>query len=187
MDVAHTNHRRLLSLAFAGITFLAGFTVQSHAAVVFGGPTEVSTFNDWVHFRWHPPTDGLTALDDPYTFQTAGPGTLDITDFENAGDVFRIYDNGSLLGDTSLVAQQPVLVESDPDLAFASADWSDGTFPLAAGAHSITIEIVQQNGQIDNGGGFFRINAEPVPEPTAAIWLIGAGLPVLLRRRRTHI
>ena len=193
---------RLASLRlFAVVGGLSLFVLTQAAGSVIHGPTPVPTNGSWIHFRWHaasvPVGDPVFSLDQPFTFTVPNGfiGKLDVTDFSLPGDQFRLTDAGSPLGDTSTPTHIDA-DESDPDVAFASTDWSSETFMLGAGAHSIDIEVIQFTtasgpvsgvtppGSVTNGGGFLRVNLVAVPEPSLATWLLGVGLLVGLRRRR---
>jgi MYXO-CTERM domain-containing protein len=107
---------------------------------------------------------------------------LDVTDVLAKGDRFEIFDFGSSVGLTSLVATASG-GETDPDAAFNDPTYSSGRFTLADGSHSITIFAVEN----PYGGGSGVLRASVVPEPsTLIIWsLLGAlGIAVGWWRRR---
>ncbi len=179
--------RRVLPLGVSAI-FLTLANVQG--SVALGGPTPLPTNGEWTQFQWFPPepsgyNGSLGALEDPYEFTLYDYAYLDVTDYDLAGDIFQVYNNGALLGPTSMVpaGDDNSPNTPNPDVAFGDDTWSSGTFWLGPGDHSIHIDVIQQNGTVLNGGGFLRVRA--VPEPTAALWMLLAGLPVMLRRKRS--
>ena len=93
-------------------------------------------------------------LEGPFTFNSAVPVTVYVTDDFLKGDVFRIYDFGVPVGDTGMVPIAPGL-EIGPDAAFADPTYSSGTFALAAGAHSITIQTIQN--PYNGGRGYIQV------------------------------
>lgn len=121
----------------------------------------------------------------PFTFTTAGPVVLKVTDAYCAGDRFRVYDNGQLLGDTSYswmsLCEFPGRTV-DPVTAFTSWYYSHGEFSLSAGSHSITIQSLAS--PFGPGGAFLRADATSVQSTTTAkparwqngSWTIGASL-----------
>ena len=86
--------------------------------------------------------DGDAPFNDPFTFSLAADGILRITDVWESGDYFRIWDNGSIIGETPNVPWQLGEVESDPDLAFGNPGLSWGEFALGAGDHSLQFQNI---------------------------------------------
>lgn len=103
-----------------------------------------------------------TPLDSPpWTFITASPAALTVTDALVAGDVFDIYDSGTAVGSTP---SEPFSHDScglDPSICLADPGIGNATFLLASGPHSITIDV--HAAQL-LGEGFFRVAV--VPEPS---------------------
>lgn len=109
----------------------------------------------------------------PFTFSSATPTTLKVTDAFCAGDRFRIYDNGVLVGDTSV----PTLTScdfpgftDDPDTANASPSYSHATFALPPGAHSITVQVLV--GPWGDGRAYIRIDGltPPAAAKVKPVW-----------------
>jgi hypothetical protein len=72
-------------------------------------------------------------------FSFDGPATLTVVDGGFAGDAFQIFDNGVLLGQTSVASNSyPDSIVLDFDAALADPRYSRGVFQLGAGSHSIT-------------------------------------------------
>lgn len=98
--------------------------------------------------------------------------------------MFRIFDNGVLLGSTSAAVPNASSVGECISCALADPNYSHGFFILGPGAHSLTGIF---DGVITNGDGDFIIKSSGgVPEPAAwALMLVGfGGLGAALRSRR---
>jgi hypothetical protein len=102
------------------------------------GPITVD--GGWDTFSWNTAVSPW-ATEQPFTFTISGAGVLQVTDAFLDGDQFRIYDNGTPIGLTSVPTDTGAF-QSDPDLAYADPSWSSGEFAMADGDHSITIEVV---------------------------------------------
>ncbi|MGH6993439.1 MAG: PEPxxWA-CTERM sorting domain-containing protein [Caulobacteraceae bacterium] len=146
---------------------------------------------------------GLSAPTAPWTITLTGSGTLTVTDVEDSGDHFQMFDNGDAMtaaaspftalgqnpGQTALPAgytSAPTpgdLVGADINDALGNADFSSGTFALSPGVNNITGEFV---GRVGDGSMDFIAEASAVPEPaTWALMLAGfAGLGFALRLGR---
>ena len=178
-------------------------TLSQAAGVVLAGPTPVPTNGSWVQFRWAlgNPGGATSAIEEPLTFTVPGgdSAVLDVTDYALPGDQFKITD--TLSGDmwTTTVPDDSVFAyEDDPDDAFRDSRYSSGSFDLGPGDYELDIEVIRlttlsgsaggidtPSGCDENDAGFIRVNlASAVPEPGAALWLLGAGLFGGLRRRR---
>jgi hypothetical protein len=92
----------------------------------------------------------------PFTFTSATPVTVRVTDDFCRGDQFRIFDFGVPIGDTSAVAIG-ACEEMGPDAAFADPTYSSGSFPLGPGAHSLTIQVIVN--PFGSGRGYIRVDS----------------------------
>jgi len=124
----------------------------------------------------------------PWTFSSATPTILTVTDAFLDGDQFNVYDNAALLGATSVPVNDGTQVNDDPDAAFASPKFSHGQWFLVAGNHSITIEAILS--PYGSGAGYLRADTAQsiVPLPAAAwsgLALLGMmGIAAVRRIRR---
>jgi hypothetical protein len=129
-----------------------------------------------------PPDPGVNSLflgTPPWTFSSAVTVEFTITDAFLLGDYFDVYDFGTLIGSTPIVALG-ANCGLNPDVCLADPRFSHAVFTLAPGAHSITIGV--HEAQI-LGEGFFRVTA--VPEPSTLL-LLGSSVAGLLVRRRAR-
>jgi hypothetical protein len=119
------------------------------------------------------------APDPAWTFDTGAFGSrVTVVDAFIEGDIFTLYDFGVPMGSTTFVANTGnASGTSDPVVALTDFDLSRGFFSLGPGAHSLTIEVVQNALGVPGGGAaFFRVDlCPPVPVPPTAI-LLGSGL-----------
>lgn len=127
-----------------------------------------------------------------FDFTLTGSATLTVVDGGSSGDRFQVFDNGSLLGQTSVaVNSYPDSVSLDFDAAFANTHFSRGVFLLGAGSHSITgllsqsalLDFNDQSSTINATVGAVSLTAVPLPA-TISLYGIGAGLMGLVSLRR---
>jgi len=126
----------------------------------------------------------------PWTF--SGPAIVTLTDLFQRGDQFALFDNNALLGDTSVPVNDGAVtcptagVGNDIRACLADPTYSHRVFDLGTGAHSLTIEVIQN--ALNSSGGAAVFQAAPVPEPNTYIPLLGLGLlgmaGVKMRRRQ---
>lgn len=117
----------------------------------------------WSLFSWSGSVNVPAFATPVFTFSSAAPTTVRITDAFCRGDRFTVYDNEASLGDTPAVAidECPAPEElSDPDAAFADPSYSSATFVLGAGTHSLAVQAL--NNPFGGGAAFLRVDSIPV-------------------------
>lgn len=147
-------------------------------------------------------------LPDPISFDFTlnEKSTLQITDAFRWGDAFRVYNNGTQLGETSTPTDRENVGNDyfrDFDAAFASPDWSSGSWDLEPGDYSITgyvfieasvkgraalrlIDFTANDDDFTDNGE--PSTATPVPLPATLPMMMAAGIAlaaVSTRRKKT--
>lgn len=167
------------------------FGVDSFAAV--SGGTE------WIDNNDTNASGYGTALDFTFTIGAGFVGQLTVVDASMAGDVFHVFNHGSLLGATSSVPVQ--LYGSAPDIgddhdaALLNSAFSRGVFTLGAGHYSIS-GVLAQSLMLDDGAGglspidatsgALKLSVSAVPEPSTLVFAV-LGLGWLVSSRRTSL
>ena len=126
----------------------------------------------------------------PWQFTAASGVRVRVTDGQATGDAFSLFDNGTLVGNTTLMPTGGGGCSSNVQTCWDNPNLSHGEFELAAGAHSLTIRA--DRSAYGGGLGYFRVDAvaapvSTVPEP-ATLGLVGLGLVAVgavARRTRT--
>jgi len=121
--------------------------------------------NDPTGLPCRPGVGSLNLDTPPWTFTASSPVVLDVTDGFLAGDSFTIFDFGTFVGSTPVVAMGSSC-GFDPNVCFMDPAMSHASFPLMAGPHSLIITV--QPAQI-LGEGFLRVQAAPEPTYTGLI------------------
>lgn len=110
----------------------------------------------------------------------SGPTLFTVTDAFAIGDIFEVFDNSVSLGLTSAPGAGPsACASNDPTCILAEGIFSNRSFALADGDHSITIRMAAS--PFGGGAAFFR--ATSVPEPVS-LALFGLGILALAFVRR---
>jgi hypothetical protein len=93
----------------------------------------------------------------PWSFTAPPTGArLTITDVSNLGDRFEVFDFGESIGKTQVVAAEGDCGD-DPELCLVSSAVSHAIFNLGAGAHEITIRVIDS--PYGAGAAYFRVDA----------------------------
>lgn len=120
----------------------------------------------------------------PYTF--TGAATVFVLDLFLQGDEFTLYDNGSVIGNTSIVANTAAgTCGGDIACSLADVGYSRGSFALGAGSHSITVQTLRNAVGTSGGAAVLSVSAPPtVPEPgTELLTMTGVAAIGMLRMR----
>ena len=119
----------------------------------------------------------------PWTF--SGPATLTVLDLYLIGDRFEVFDSGVSLGTTSVVANTG-LTPCGGDIGCALADlgYSRLVLDLGAGAHSLTMNVIQNAAGSSLGASVFQLSSAVVPEPGTMLLFAAAFAATGARVRR---
>ncbi|GMV25365.1 MAG: hypothetical protein AMXMBFR58_13960 [Phycisphaerae bacterium] len=126
----------------------------------------------------------------PWSYTSALPVSLDVTDLFVIGDEFSVFVDGGYVGSTPDQPEwsfyttdpfDPGFFEGDPNAAWARIEFSKGTFILPAGTHNVDFRSDAIPSGFNDATIAFR--ASPVPAP-ASLGLVGLAGLVAGRRRR---
>jgi hypothetical protein len=134
-----------------------------------------------------------------FTFTLSKPARLDVADGGFGGDVFRVFDNGALLGMTSGASNTyPNSVGLDFDAAFVDARYTRVSYLLGTGSHVVTGELAVSalylgptipglvtGTPLNATVGAVRLTS--VPAPGALIPLAVATIAMFALRRRSRL
>ncbi len=139
----------------------------------------------WELFSWGGPV-GTFNSEGPFTFTTAAPVLLKVTDAFTTGDAFNVWDSSTLIGSTSIPTSTGVDITGDPDIAYTLPEYSHGAFLLGPGSYAIEFQTYLDC--CGGGGAWFRADVATVtPEPSTLAIAGLSGLIVLVyARRRTR-
>lgn len=150
------------------------FSIMSVTPIVVG--------DDWYATTSVPPAffwgagEPVYSSSGPFEFECEHAVVVDVTDDFQKGDRFRIYNHGSPMGETSAVPVDPAGVQIGPEAAFVDPTYSSGSFWLPAGAHSISIEVI--NNPYDGGRGYIRVMPILSPPEVEAILFPGQSIMI---------
>ena len=177
-----SNLVKKLSMSAVGAAFISLGAAGSAQAITIS-PSE-----------WNPFIFGeVGQVANPGTFDFTVPtqgGILEVTDVLSKGDVFDIFNFGTLFGSTKFVPIDD-MTTANPDEAFVDPTYSSGSFVLAGGSYSISIKPSVSPAEIgmayirwdeatiptDNGGLPTDNGVEKsVPEPSSVVSLLALGI-----------
>ena len=154
-----------------------GISVAVNPAITVG--------SGWFRFTWSGAGQPFD-LEGSITYNSPTATKLTVTDSFCPGDQFTVFDFGVPIGTTNLVSSVGSCAITDPDASLASPIYTHGTFTLAPGPHSITIQIITN--PFAAGGAFLRVDqvVSTTPTPPTILLvltgLLGASLYLLWRR-----
>ena len=125
-----------------------------------------------------------------FTFTLTHSAFLDVVDAGIAGDVFNVYANGVLKGQTSAaVNSYPNGLGTHFDAAWANPNYSHGSFWFQAGTYTVTglltTSALDNSGQAINATvGAVRLDIPAVPEPESVWLMMTGGLLTFIKLRR---
>jgi len=158
------------------------------------GPIVVGS--GWNPFSWNGSPPPIPVAENPFTFTCTGACTLRVTDCYVVGDQFSVAEGSTTIGTTSFPVNDGSNPFGDADQCFASPLYSHGTFYLAAGAHTINLQVIGFAAGYTNGGAYLEVLDGQAADPWAVVpvlsgWgatamillLAGAGVAFVLRMR----
>lgn len=198
------NRVRMTGAALA--VFLLGVSTTTRAASLQGDPSYFGYPSAAAGVFTNLPIDGTWVVLDElmtegsfyapiFSYTSANPVQLDVTDLFVVSDQNEVYLNGGLHGTTPPAPDWQDLVPavgplddppytSDPDIAWTRPEFSKDTFMLPAGTHILTfrnihIPLDEEDVPFADGTVAFRL----IPEPATGLLLV-LGFMVGVRSRR---
>lgn len=152
----------------------AGIVAAIVLSIVFGSNRAQASQAINVGDGWHSTlmneTGGAFDLLGPFTFTATTNVVLKVADVALDYEQYSVLDFASVIGGTSVPARRGVSIDN-PDSAYASAQWSHGTFLLGPGSHSIRLQLAQ-TGPGDSSGlanPYLRVDLPGAPIPPAPV------------------
>lgn len=172
-----------------GTAFLMTTLLLICAAPVRAGPVTVD--GGWQYLMWR---DGPGAWNEggPFTYVSTDWTKVTVTDVAYCGDQFEIYNNGSLVGTTSVPMSSPRYSSTSFEYCCENSPWSSGVFLLSPGSQALTFKTIQTARGYTDGNAYFRVDAATGPMPpaiaapgTVVLGMLGSGLVGWLLKRGT--
>lgn len=131
----------------------------------------------WVEFLFN--GTNTTVTSNFLAYDASNELVLYLTDIGCSGDQFEIYDNGVLLGDSSVpTVNNCSVVLSDPSVAYAAPGYSTFSSTLAAGVtHNITLVMLASPYGGGTGALQVNLNLETCTIPSSNITVIVDPMP----------
>jgi hypothetical protein len=126
----------------------------------------------------------------PYVFE-GGPWEMNpitavkltVTDLYWSGDLFEVWNNGSLLGSGSAINSLS-LFASTPDAALGNASFSQNSWTLQPGAYSLLFKSTKFASPYKNTQLAFKVESVHVPDGGATFLLLGMAFTGIAGIRR---
>ncbi len=110
---------------------------------------------EWTYFRFG---TGGTFVPDVFAVATTTQLILQVTDLMCSGDRFAVYDNGVLLGNSSVPTFDECRSNTEsPNTAYGNSTWSSFHATLGPGVHAITIKVLIS--VYGSGSGAIRVKS----------------------------
>jgi len=188
-----TRLKFVLMLAAVFMAVAPAFADNGPSGSAGGDDPPLPVDGGWLRFQFG--TAVSSNLEGPFTYNSGSTTVLWVTDAFNRGDQFAVFDNAVFLGNTSVPVNDGFDFGNpwdDPGGAESDPTFSHGTFMLAPGNHSITIDVIQNAVGFPGGGaGFLRADVSGVVPVPMAAWgglsLLGLlGGSMVARRLRSR-
>ncbi len=176
-------------LRFGACLALGGLLASSRAGAVL-----LPLDGSWSVFGERPDSNGGFAFGETWTFESKTPVRFDVADIYVPGDVYQVFLNGELLGETGAPdARFSGAWTDSPDEAVLDTAFSHAGWLLDPGTYEVTIQTQQRPSLFANQAGTLGLRLEPVPvavpegRPAIAMFgLVLLGLAALRRGCRLH-
>lgn len=120
----------------------------------------------------------------PWEVNTAAPLKLIVTDFYTPGDMFEVWNNGTLLGSTSAPSGLYKFANT-PDEALGDPRFSQNSWTLQPGFYSLMFKSTQFAPTFTNTQIAFKTQTVAIPESGPTVLLLGMALAGIWGIRQT--
>ena len=111
----------------------------------------------------------------PWTMSSSAPVKLTVTDWIAAGDLFQVWNNGSLFGVGSSIEISGAFAAT-PDLALGNSKFSQNSWLLQPGNYSFSFKSTKFAPTYTNGTVAFKAEQLRVPDSGTTVVLLGVTL-----------